>query len=344
MAIPPRVVRSRRWLFVPLGLAILSAAGCGDRRSEYDPSESLVGEISGDFALAHVGSLVGFGPRPAGSEALETSRKYLEDQLRELGWETRRQAFSAKTPEGAVEFTNLRARFGANRWDEPVRGLFSAHYDTKRFEGFSFVGANDGGSGTAVLLELARVMRLRPELARGIELVFFDGEEALGPTITPNDGLYGSRHYAKELLLVPEKRRPRWGVLLDMVGDRDLHIRAAIQIPSASLRDLAETRETSGYVVDILSVQTRLEEMARNLRSAANDLGVSSQVGISPDYIVDDHIPLNVIAGVPTIDLIDFDYPHWHTPADTLDKVSAESLALTARVALHLVEKYSLDW
>jgi glutaminyl-peptide cyclotransferase len=325
-------------------LAVLAGSGCEESPPPYNPSASLVGEISGDFALAHVGSLVSFGPRPAGSEALETSRVYLEDQLGELGWETRRQTFSAKTPEANLEFVNLRARFGKNRWDEPVRGLLSAHYDTKRFEGFAFVGANDGGSGTAAVLELARVLRLHPELARKIELVFFDGEEAFGPTITPNDGLYGSRHYAKELLMVPAKQRPRWGILLDMVGDRDLHIRAAVQIPSASLRDLAETREKSGYIIDIVSVQADLQQMARDLRSAASDLDVSSQVGVSPNYIVDDHIPLNVIAGVPTIDLIDFDYPYWHTPADTLDKVSAESLAVTARVTLQLLEKYSRHW
>ena len=76
--------------------------------------------------------------------------------------------------------------------------------------------------------------------------------------------------------------------------------------------------------------------------SAAGDLDLRSYVGIRPDYIVDDHIPLNVVAGIPTIDLIDFDYPHWHTPADTMDKLSAESLETTGRVTLLMVEKYLL--
>ncbi len=339
---PRKVSCSSAWGFAPLVAVVL--LGCQESKLEFDPFSSLVDEVSGTFAHAHVGSLVSFGPRPAGSDALETSRVYLEDQLKELGWSTRRQAFSSKTPEGSVDFVNLRARFGEGQWEEPVDGILSAHYDTKRYEGFSFVGANDGGSGTAAVLELARVLRLNPNLAREIELVFFDGEEAFGPSITPNDGLYGSRHYARELLLVPQKKRPRWGVLLDMVGDEDLNIRAAIQIPSASLRELAETKTKSGYVIDIVAVQTQLQKMARDLRSTADDLDVSSRVGVSPNYIVDDHIPLNVIAGVPTINLIDFEYPYWHTPSDTLDKVSAESLKLTAQVTLLLLEKYSRNW
>jgi len=191
-------------------------------------------------------------------------------------------------------------------------------------------------------VELAGVLAGRPDIAAKIELVFFDGEEAFGTNITPTDGLYGSKHYAAQILLEKERDRPRWGLLLDMVGDADLNIRAGVKIPRASVRDLAAA-SGRGYVVDIEAVEETLKHMSRDLISAADDLDLRSFVGISPDYIVDDHIPLNVVAGIPTIDLIDFDYPHWHTPADTLDKLSAESLETSGRVTLMLVEKYLLS-
>ena len=313
-------------------------SGCGERVPPYDPDNPLEKEVSGEKAMSHVEALVGFGPRPAGSEELEQSRSYIESELTTLGWTVRRQEFSGKTPEGTIDFVNLRARFGEEAWNGSVDGLLCSHYDTKFYESFEFVGANDGGSSTGLLIELARVFATRPALAQRIELVFFDGEEAFGPNITPRDGLYGSRHYAKEWLLDPETR-PRWGVLLDMVGDADLKIRAGVQIPQASLRELAEA-EGEGYTVDLESLLGSIESMSRDLLKTAADLELKSEVGVSPDYIVDDHIPLNVVAGIPTIDLIDFEYEYWHTPADTIDKVRAESLEKSGKVAIHLAEKY----
>ncbi len=318
----------------------VSLTNCSKQRVPFDPATALEKEISGQNVYDHVKALVDFGPRPAGSNALERSRLYLIEQLAALGWETQRQTFKTQTPQGEIEFTNLRARFGENRWEEKVSGLLCSHYDTKLYTRFEFVGANDAGSSTGLLVELARVLQSRPDLAGELELVFFDGEEAFGPNITPKDGLYGSKHYAKEMLLTPDLI-PDWGLLLDMVGDKDLKIRAGVQIPRSSIQDLAKAR-AEGYVVDMEAVQSSLEMLSRDLLSAAEDLEVRKEVGISPDYIIDDHIPLNVIAGIPTIDLIDFDYPYWHTPGDTLDKISAESLAISGRVTLQMVEKYLL--
>jgi len=328
-----------------LPLLLLFHSGCGEPAMTFPEADPLDAKVSGEKAIAHVAALVGFGPRPAGSEALERSRQYLEKELGALGWATKRQTFQEKTPHGVMEFTNLLARFGkdgAADWEKPVAGLLGSHYDTKRYENFPFVGANDGGSSTGLLVELARVLAERPGAASRIELVFFDGEEAFGTNITSKDGLYGSRHYSAQWLLKPEPDRPRWGVLLDMVGDADLNIRAAVQIPRQSIRDLAEAKEKGGYVVDIAKVEESLQFLSRDLLDAADDLDLRDRVGVSADYIVDDHIPLNVVAGIPTIDLIDFDYPPWHTPADTLDKLSAESLAVAGRVALRFVEKYRL--
>lgn len=317
-----------------------SLTNCSERSRPFDPATALEKDLSGQKAYDHVKTLVEFGPRPAGSKELERSRRYLIEQLAAVGWETQRQTFTDRTPQGEIEFTNLRARFGEGRWDEKVSGLIGSHYDTKFYTSFEFVGANDAGSSTGLLVEIARVLQGRPDLAKEIELIFFDGEEAFGPNITSQDGLYGSKHYAKEWLMTP-KLVPDWGLLLDMVGDKDLKIRAGVQIPRSSLQDLAKAR-AEGYVVDMEVVQGGIEQLSKDLLAAAADLGVRKEVGISPDYIIDDHIPLNVIAGVPMIVLIDFDYPYWHTPGDTLDKVSAESLAISGRVTLQMVEKYLL--
>lgn len=328
-----------------LSLLLLFHSGCGEPAMTFPESDPLDAKVSGERAMAHVAALVGFGPRPAGSEALEQSRRYLEKELAALGWTTIRQTFQGKTPRGGMEFSNLLARFGKGGdadWEKPVAGLLCSHYDTKLYENFAFVGANDGGSSTGLLVEFARVLAERPAVASRIELVFFDGEEAFGTSITSKDGLYGSRHYAAQWLLKSEKERPRWGVLLDMVGDAELNIRAAVQIPRQSIRDLAEAKEKGGYVVDIETVEESLQFFSRDLLDAADELDLRDHVGVSADYIVDDHIPLNVVAGIPTIDLIDFDYPPWHTPADTLDKLSAESLAVAGRVTLRFVEKYRM--
>ncbi len=318
--------------------------GCGERHS-FDKEKAVFSQVSGKKALAHVEEIVAFGPRPSGSDALEQSRRYIESVLEEYGWQVKRQVFKTRTPEGPLEFTNLIARFGREEGEKlfktPGRGLLCTHYDTKAFQGFEFVGANDGGSSTGLLIELARVLAGRPEIARDIELVFFDGEEALGTSITKTDGLFGSRFYAKGLVVVSEKKRPRWGVLLDMVGDKDLKIRAGVQIPGLNLREMP-IKDQPEHKIDSVAVRTSLDQMTVWLLESAEELGHRSKVGISPNYITDDHIPLNIAAGIPTIDLIDFDFDYWHTPGDTLDKISAESLEISGKVTLLLVEKYLL--
>ena len=110
-------------------------------------------------------------------------------------------------------------------------------------------------------------------------------------------------------------------------------------MPGKSLERLAESEE-SDYRVDIRAVKGSIRLMSEDLLDAASDLDYRTEIGISPNYIIDDHIPLNVVAGIPTINLIDFDYEYWHTPADTLDKVSSESLEITGKVTLRLIEKY----
>src|SRR5512132_1742647 len=154
-------------------------------------------KLSGEKALANVQRPVDFGPRPSGSEALENSRRYIEDQLRRSGWQVTRQEFTDDTPRGKVQFVNLIAQFSGQGNAAPLF-LLCSHYDTKTFDTIRFVGANDAGSSTGLLLELARVVGQHPNLAVKIELVFFDGEEAYDH-FSETDGLYGSRYFARQL-------------------------------------------------------------------------------------------------------------------------------------------------
>src|SRR5256714_9327620 len=154
-------------------------------------------QFSGDKALAHVQRLVDLGPRTPQSEAIEKSRAYIKQELNSSGWRVTEQPFTDETPRGRVRFVNLIARFGTIRKPTDLF-LLCSHYDTKVFDTFRFVGANDGGSSTGLLLELARVLALEPRLAKKIELVFFDGEEAV-ENFSETDGIYGSRHFGQDL-------------------------------------------------------------------------------------------------------------------------------------------------
>lgn len=312
---PASLPFSRAWALATAA-TLAALTGCGDSAPPYADATAAWRDFDGAKAFAHVTDIVAMGPRPPGSDSLEKSRVHIEAHLRGLGWQVRRQTFTSKTPNGPVEFVNLRARFAEKDsdalWRSTVRVLVCSHYDTKLYRDLTFVGANDPGSSMGALMEISRVLSLRPKLAARIELIFFDGEEAFGPNITPTDGLYGSRQYGREILRpLSPKQKPRWGVLLDMVGDRDLKI----TLPNDTPPDL----------------------MRLTLQSA-EDLGHRARFGVSRTSIIDDHVPLNV-EGVPTVDIIDFDYPYWHTPSDTADKLSPESLTIVGQTTLHLIEK-----
>src|SRR5438045_9369393 len=254
--------------------AILSGQGCSLR------SAPLWENFSGEQAFAHVQHLVDLGPRPAGSEALEKSRLYIIEQLKAAGWTVASSEFSAQTPRGKVTFVNLIARFGTSEKKEAAQFLLCSHYDTKTFDTIRFVGANDGGSSTGLLIEMARVLALSPALAAKIELLFFDGEEAF-ENFTPTDGLYGSRHFAQELRDSGKAKSVRGGIVFDMIGDKSLDI----TLPPDSPADLA-----------------------RNIFAAADALGQRAYFTFLGGGITDDHTPINQI-GIPVIDIIYFDFP-----------------------------------
>jgi Zn-dependent M28 family amino/carboxypeptidase len=244
---------------------------------------------------------------------LEKSRLYIIEQLKSAGWTVARSEFSDQTPRGKMTFVNLIARFGTSEKKEAAQFLLCSHYDTKTFDTIRFVGANDGGSSTGLLIEMARGLALSPALAAKIELLFFDGEEAF-ENFTATDGLYGSRHFAQELRDSGKAKSVRGGILFDMIGDKSLDV----TLPPDSPADLT-----------------------RNIFAAADALSQRAYFTYLDRGMTDDHTPLNEI-GIPVIDLIDFDFPPWHTAGDTLDKISAESLEIVGRVALYDLVQFEL--
>jgi Zn-dependent M28 family amino/carboxypeptidase len=245
---------------------------------------------------------VGFGPRPSGSAALRQTRDYIVSELKKAGIDTRLQPFTAATPLGEIAMANV---IGTIRGRRPDRIALASHYDTKLFKEFRFVGASDGASSTAALLELARALaRRQNELT--IELLFFDGEEAVVEWGRNDDNTYGSRHYVQAAQrdgLLPGLRAL---VLLDMVGGRDLRIR----------RDANSTP----WLVDIVW-------------GAAARLGHGAVFVNELTSIDDDHIPF-LRAGIPAVDVIDLDYHAWHTADDTLENVHPDSLQIVGDVIL----------
>jgi len=256
--------------------------------------------FDGGRALEHLRAVVAFGPRPPGSAAAAETRRYITAQMGAIGVQVSEQAFEAKTPIGAVRMVNVRATIPGAR---PERIVLAGHYDTKLFRQFRFVGANDAGSSTAFLVEMARVLKARKN-PWTIELLFLDGEEAFIDWYLGDDNRYGSRHYVQEAKRTGDLARIKAMILVDMIGDRDLVVKR-------------ETTSTS-WLTD-------------TIWAAAKALGHDSTFVAESFAVEDDHVPF-LNAGVPAVDLIDLEYPPWHTAEDTLDKVSARSMEVVGRV------------
>jgi len=302
MSRPPR--RPSLWGLLGSLLVVLRLTGASPVRPAEGP------EFNGGRAFEDLKRLVAFGPRPPGSKALVESRQWIIRQLKQAGAQVEEDRFVAGTPLGNVPMTNLIARFPGTR---PQVVMVAGHYDTKRAEGFAFVGANDGGSSGAFLLELARVLGRRKN-ALTYWLVFFDGEEALQQW-SQADSLYGSRHLAEELASRGELSRIQAMILVDMIGDAKLSIhRESNSTPW--LRDL--------------------------VFNCAKRLGYGKYFLESPTAVDDDHIPF-VNAGVSALDLIDFDYgpnnSYWHTAKDTVEHCSPLSLTIVGRVVTAALEE-----
>lgn len=300
-------------------LALLAAvlAACSDQSAAPSPPASASSSAAsaratfdGARAFRDLEALVQIGPRPAGSPGAAQARERIRERLRQAGWPVEEHAFEAH-PKGRspVPMVNLLARKDGASVD---RIVLITHYDTKDIPGVHFLGANDGASGAAVLIELARVLAA-DALPLGVELVFADGEEAFGPSINADDGLYGSNALAERMQSDGSLAHVRAVILVDMVGDRDLNLAWDLG-SSARLRDIF-LREARGLG------ETELFDLA------------------SAMSVIDDHTPFQQRGVEDVLVLLDFQFgaraspgPLWHTAGDDLSAVSEASLKRVGKV------------
>jgi glutaminyl-peptide cyclotransferase len=300
-----------------LVLGLLCGSGC--RREPAVSSIPILDPslFSGDTALKEVAAFVALGPRVAGTDGARLAALHIKTRLNGLGVDAEIDEFVDATPFGSNRFRNVIGRFPGNS----DKILLLAHYDTKGGVGERFVGANDSGSGVGVLLELARLMvadcsQNGLSLSRpSVWMAFLDGEEC-SVGYGAEDGLHGSRHLARQLVEAGERERVKAVILLDMIGDRDL----TVTIPRNGTPELT----TLAF-------------------SSAEKEGARSSFSLFRGEILDDHQPF-LDLGMPAVNLIDFEFgsgprknDYWHTEQDTLDKLSATSLATIGRVVARMI-------
>jgi hypothetical protein len=271
-----------------------------------------VNPLNAERAYGYLTDICRIGPRISGSVGMRKQQELLREHYEQLGGKVTLQRFQARDPLGGanVPMANLIVEWHPER---KKRILLCAHYDTRplpdqdpdpvRRQQGVFIGANDGGSGTALLMELAHQMA-EFDSEYGVDFVLFDGEELV---YTENRDPYflGSTWFAQQYVQEPPAHEYEWGILFDMVGDADLQIYQE--------RRSVAWRDTRPLVNQIWATARRL--------------GVNEFIPRAKYDIRDDHVPLRNIAKIPTCDIIDFDYPAWHTEADSLRNCSGESLA-----------------
>ena len=295
-------------LLLILPLLLCSACDeCKQATASQSPAQLTDASVyAGANAYAHCQAICNLGPRPTGSAAYEQQLAYLTRYLQMAGWTVTRQPFSLSN---GARMTNLHAVFGTGTEPRPV--IVTCHIDTKQGISPNFVGADDGASAAAAMLELARYLAREPKLAAGIELVFFDGEESFGRSMTEQDGLYGSRFD----VMRRGETMPTYQINLDMVGSRNKTI--AIPLPDTS------------------------EEMLAHYEAVIEELKLSERHWTAhPGSYLDDHLPFER-AGVKSINLIcDFTRGGWwHTERDNMERICPQSLQETGNVVLALLRR-----
>jgi glutaminyl-peptide cyclotransferase len=267
-------------------------------------------EFSGARAMEYTRKTVAFGPRPPGSAALHSLRAFILAQLKLVrGCEVIQDSFTGHTPLGDIAMVNIIARFPGKSGRAVV---LTGHYDTKKMAGVRFVGADDGGSSTGFLLEMAETIEGMPH-NDDIYLVWFDGEEAFGQW-SASDSLYGSRHLAERWAADGTLSRIKALINVDMIGGKDLHVMNE-ENSSPALRKL--------------------------IWSTAEHLGYGKYFDNTEGATDDDHMPF-VKIGVNAVDLIDFDTSkktYWHTPEDTMDKLATHSFEVLGAVLTEVLKQ-----
>ena len=267
--------------------------------------------FSGKSAYDYLLKQTNFGPRNPNSAGHKLCLQFLESELKQYADKVILQTFTQQGYNETLHLTNVFAQF---KPELQQRILLLAHWDTRpraeedadpKKRNLPIIGANDGASGVAVLLELARLFKNNPPPI-GIDILLTDGEDYGDSQKDGNTDLYflGAKHFAKTKSTA---YTPEYGILLDMIGDRDLQL----PLEQNSLR-------FAPRLMDIIW-------------TTAEELAVTNFIRVPGESISDDHLPLNEV-GIPTIDIIDFQYPHWHTHQDTPDKCSSESLEAVGKV------------
>jgi hypothetical protein len=298
--------------FSTFSAALLTAFTLACREKARPPQE-----FDGTAAFQYIQTQVGFGPRVPGTDAHERMGDWLDSLLRQRADTVIVQSWNHVTKaKETLPLRNFIARFNPAA---EKRLLFLAHWDSRpvadgprsQDSSRAVVGANDGGSGVALLLGVADVLQRSPP-SIGVDLLFVDGEDYGDFTNAPEDVLIGSRYYAAHQLPGP---KPLYAVLFDLVADKDLQL----------------YQEGNSLV--------GAPEVVELVWATAKDLGYSGHFIASPRHtLIDDHLELQKV-GIRAIDVVDFDYPAWHTTEDTIDKVSAASLQIVGDVAVALVRR-----
>jgi glutaminyl-peptide cyclotransferase len=274
-------------------------------------------EFDGQAAFGYIEKQIGWGPRIPGTKAHQQMAAWLDSLLRQRADTLVVQRWNHVTVNGkTLPLQNFLARFNPSA---QKRLLFLAHWDSRpradsplsRDSTKPVLGANDGGSGVALLLGVADVLKRNPP-AVGVDLLFVDGEDYGDFTKAPEDVLIGSRYYGTHQAV---GSKPLYAVLFDLIADKDLQI----------------YQEGNSLV--------GAPEVVELVWNTAKDLGYGGYFIASPRHtLIDDHLELQK-AGIRAIDVVDFDYPAWHTPYDTIDKVSPASLQVVGDVAMALVRR-----
>ena len=263
--------------------------------------------FSGISALKYTRAAVELGPRPSGSEANHKLQNYILAQIRQDECQVMEDPFTASTPNGPIAMDNIIAKFPGKSGKAIV---ITGHFDTKLFPGRKFVGANDGGSSTGLLLEMAHALAHQTRID-DVYLVWFDGEEAVREKWEGDDNLYGSRHLAAKWRKDGTLARVKALINVDMIGDKSLDIKLETN-SNPALNSWCGIRRRA---------------------SATERIFLNEQLATE-----DDHMPF-VHLGVPAIDLIDFDYDPWHEDTDTMDKLSAQSLEIVGTVVMEVIHR-----
>ena len=303
-----------RWHVALLTCALLFTAtapvACGGAGAETHAEPLAQVEFDAARAWKDLETIVALGPRQSGTAGAEKTRVLIESGLRDAGFEPQRESFTPDTPEGPLKMANVYADLPGSG-DDARTIILCTHYDTKRIP--PIVGANDGGSGTAVLLELARSLKQAPPSSYTYRFLFLDGEESVREQWADPDNRYGSRQHAAGLERSGQLERIAAVVLIDLVGDKELV--------------LEDERYSDQEILTLFF-------------EAAREGGLGSHVpnsSTSPQSIKDDHLSFLEV-GLRSIDLIDLNYgpwnSYWHSMEDTLEHCSEASLDAIGRIVL----------